>query len=200
MGFSISLIVAAVFGAVGLFGLAQAVLKIPMPQKSVWTLGFGILAANGVCNALYQYGGVYIILMPALIPLQAATETTATLALLIGAYSAMNKDVVSSHWYSLPTGCAPIGMLAQYFPTYYLQAGFFAIFMTYVLLKNRSGKVWVLPFGLAAGSTAVKILGFAVPGVLSTDDLVSALLAASTFILVLLSTGMSVTIGKTKIG
>ena len=35
---------------------------------------------------------------------QAALETTATLALVVGAYSSLHKDSISSHWYSLPTG------------------------------------------------------------------------------------------------
>jgi hypothetical protein len=54
---------------------------------------------------------------------------------VVGAYSSIHKDSVSSHWYSLPTGCAPVGMLAQYFPAYYIQIAFIATFVAYVMVK-----------------------------------------------------------------
>jgi hypothetical protein len=144
-------IIIAVFALAGIAGLVQTGLKVPFPQKWVWFVGFGILAANGICNALYQHGGIFIVLLPVLYPLQSAIETTATLGLVIGAYSALNKNEISSHWYSLPTGfnithiatsrdivfagCTPITMLAQYFPTYYVQIAFVALFAGYVLAK-----------------------------------------------------------------
>lgn len=174
--------------------------QTPFPQKWVWMVGFGIISLHGVCNILYQVGGKFIILMPVLSPLQAAVETTATLALVVGAYSARNRDLISSHWYSLPTGCTPIAMLGQYFPTYYVQCGFIVIFLAYVIVKDRAGMAWALPFGLMLGSTAVKVLGVAIPGVLTSDDLGCALLAVSTFLMICLSTGTSrsVTFGNIK--
>jgi hypothetical protein len=64
----------------------------------------------------------------------------------------MNQDQISSHWYSLPTGernedssllilptgCTPITMLAQYFPTYYVQIGFVALLSAFILIKYCS--------------------------------------------------------------
>lgn len=117
-------------------------------------MGLGVLTAHGLANALYQHGGMFIVLLPVLYPLQAAVETTATLGLVIAAYSALHKNEISSHWYSLPTGianfvyftytclkmqhpigCTPITMLAQYFPTYYIQIAFVGLFLAYVLIK-----------------------------------------------------------------
>mmetsp|Transcript_7316 Transcript_7316/g.12277 ORF Transcript_7316/g.12277 Transcript_7316/m.12277 type:complete len:200 (-) Transcript_7316:186-785(-) len=199
MTFSIALLVYVVFTATAAFGLVSTAIKSPFPQKWVWVLGFGILTANALCNALYQHGGMFVALLPMLYPLMAALETTATLALVVGAYSSLHKDSISSHWYSLPTGCAPITMLAQYFPSYYIQVAFVTVFLAYVLVKERSGVAWVLPFGLFLGSTAVRALGLGAL-VLSADELSAALLAAASLIFALLATGASLQIGKVKLG
>ena len=58
---------------------------------------------------------------------------------------------------------------------------------------------WLLPFGLLLAASAARELNLAV-AVLTTNDLVPALSAAATFLFVLFSSGMSVQIGKTKIG
>jgi hypothetical protein len=70
MGFSVSFLLCAAYALVGSLALIQAAIKIPFPQKWVWVVGFGIIAANGIANALYQYGGMYIVLLPALYPLK----------------------------------------------------------------------------------------------------------------------------------
>lgn len=54
----------------GLFGLFQTITKISFPQKWVWFVGFSIITITGLLNSLYQYGGVYIILLPVLYPLK----------------------------------------------------------------------------------------------------------------------------------
>ena len=34
--------------------------KDSVPQKWVWTMGFTLFACNGICNALYQHGDMYV--------------------------------------------------------------------------------------------------------------------------------------------
>lgn len=58
---------------------------------------------------------------------------------------------------------------------------------------------WLLPFGLLLASSAVREFKLGV-AVLSTNDLSPALSAAAVFLLVIMSGGMSVQIGKTKLG
>ncbi len=66
----LTLLVNVALGFLGLAGVGNTVLKIPFPQKFVWLVGFSLLALNGVCNALYQRGGIYVLLLPALYPIQ----------------------------------------------------------------------------------------------------------------------------------
>lgn len=69
MGFSIALLLYVAFTAVAVYGLLMSALKTPFPQKWVWVVGFGILTANAICNALYQHGGKFTALLPVLYPL-----------------------------------------------------------------------------------------------------------------------------------
>lgn len=129
-----------------------------------------------------------MVLLPVLLPLSSVIETTATLGLLIGAYSFMNKDQISPHWYSLPTGCTPLTMIAQYYPTYYIQMVLVAVFVLYVVIKQRDGMIWLLPFGVLLGSATVRAMSLKVGTALSTDALAGVLLLASTVILTLMCT------------
>lgn len=58
---------------------------------------------------------------------------------------------------------------------------------------------WLPPFGLLVGASVVRELKFSV-AVISTNDLVPALTTAAAFLLVIMSGGMTVQIGKTKLG
>lgn len=68
-----------------------------------------------------------------------------------------------------------------------------------LVCRERSGAVWFLPFGLLMGATAVRVLNIGLL-VLSADELISLLLAASTLCFAVMCTGGSLQIGKLKIG
>jgi hypothetical protein len=57
----------------------------------------------------------------------------------------------------------------------------------------------VFPFVLFLGSTAVRALGLSVL-VLSADELSAVMLTVSTLIFALLATGVSIQVGKVKLG
>jgi hypothetical protein len=179
MAFTVSFLLCAVYAIAGALALAQAIVKIPLPQKWVWIVGFGILAANGIANALYQYGGIYIVLLPALYPLQALLSSLLFLSVLCAPSHTLlppslppslgcsrdnrhsrtcdrclqcdesrsdqlplvfppNRCVLSKTPLEmiLPLlGCTPIAMLAQYFPTYFVQIGFVALLVVFILVK-----------------------------------------------------------------
>lgn len=69
MTFSIALLIYVAFTVVSVYGLAMTSMKSSFPQKWVWIVGFGILSANALCNALYQHGGKFVALLPVLYPL-----------------------------------------------------------------------------------------------------------------------------------
>lgn len=141
-----------------------------------------------------------MILLPVLPILSNALQTTGTLALLVGAYSAINKASISAHWYSLPTGSAPMAMLAQYMPTFYFQIGLTAIFLAYVFVKQPEGKTWVVPFGLlVAASLVTNVAAIPEIPILGKDELHMVLQGAAAFLMAFMATGDGVTIGKTKI-
>lgn len=177
--------------------LVQTAVKIPFPQKWVWTVGFGILFANGLLNFLYQLGGKYVVVLPVLYPLQSAFDTTGTLGLIIGAYSGLHGNTVSSHWYSLPTGCAPLAMVAQYVPTLYMHMTICAVFLAYVFASNAKQKSWVLPTLFLVASAVVRELGISVVG-LTADDLSNIFLAFATLVFLFLATGQPLSVGGKK--
>ena len=53
----------------------------------------------GLANSLYEWGGYWIILLPALYWLKAVVQTTAALALAVSVYSQANGAAISPHWY-----------------------------------------------------------------------------------------------------
>ena len=180
--------------------LGRAVMKVPLPEKWVWFVGFGLLFVHALCNALYQYGGKFVILLPALPILSNALMTTGSLAMAVGAYSSINKASISAHWYSLPTGCAPIAMLAQYVPSFYFQLSFLGIAIVFILLKAKKGKAWVLPLGLLCAASVVNNVN-AVPAfpILGRDELHLCLHAAAALSMAFLCTGDGLVIGKYKL-
>ncbi len=58
----------------------------------------------------------------------------------------------------------------------------------------------MLPFAILLASTAVKVFNITVGALLTANDLNLALLAASTLLLALMSSGQSIQIGKLKLG
>jgi hypothetical protein len=197
---SVTLLVAAAAAATSGLALGRALIKVELPEKWVWFVGFGLLFAHTLANALYQYGGIYVVLMPVLPILSNAFMTTGTLAVAIGAYSSVHKAAISAHWYSLPTGCAPIAMLAQYVPSFYFQLAFLGLIIAYILVKAKDGKAWVMPLGLLAAASVINNVS-AIPAlpVLGPDELHLCLQGAAALLMAFLCTGDGLTIGKTKI-
>jgi hypothetical protein len=92
MTFSVALLVYVAFTAAAGFGLASTALKTPLPQKWVWLVGFGVLAANALCNALYQHGGAFAALLPALYPLMVLLHRS-SLAMYMKACCKLSADM-----------------------------------------------------------------------------------------------------------
>jgi peptidoglycan/LPS O-acetylase OafA/YrhL len=125
---------------------------------------------------------------------------TATIGLVVGAYSSVHSGSVSSHWYSLPTGCAPIAMLAQYVPSYVLQLVFIGAFIAYALITRPGAKAvaYVLPFAVLAGTTVVtEVLKIPLP--FDNDVVHSFATAFAVLFISLIASGTSMKIGKHKI-
>lgn len=107
---------------------------------SIWLIRpqTGLIGVYGLLNVLYQFGGMYVVLFPALFWAKAVLETTGVLALVIASYSYLHQSNISAHWYSLPTGCTPLSMAAQYFPSSYIALALFSAFLGYCgFLKSK---------------------------------------------------------------
>jgi len=130
-----------ILAIVSLVSTGLAALHVPLPEKFLWLLGFGLIALYSLACFLYSLGGIYMILLPALFWLKSVQETTGALALVIASYSTLNKQQISSHWYSLPTGCAPLAMISQYIPSQMIQVVLFSSFLLYCVFLKSQGKL-----------------------------------------------------------
>eukprot|EP00823_Brevimastigomonas_motovehiculus_P006754 TRINITY_DN5680_c0_g1_i1.p1 TRINITY_DN5680_c0_g1~~TRINITY_DN5680_c0_g1_i1.p1 ORF type:complete len:198 (-),score=45.42 TRINITY_DN5680_c0_g1_i1:144-737(-) len=193
----VPLIVYSLYTLLAGFALFRTVVRVPWPQKWVWLVGTFILFIDALANLLYQFGGKFVILLPLLYPIKAAIETTGTLGLVIGAFSAVNHNTISSHFYSLPTGCTPLTMLAAYIPTCYFQFGFIALFAVYLAIKQRAYLHWLLPFIFMILATAVTLSKFEF--ILEAHELAAVALAIASLLLAAVCTGETIEIGKLKI-
>ncbi|GAB5373490.1 hypothetical protein AAMO2058_001756300 [Amorphochlora amoebiformis] len=140
---ALTMLTAILLLSVASTGLVRAILKIPLPEKWPWVVFYGLLTLDGLGNALYQYGGRYVVLLPFLFPLRSAVCVTGTIGLGIAVYSSVHKAQINPHWYSLPTGCAPVAMLAQYISPVYFQGFILAITMGFLAFK-KIGKEYLL--------------------------------------------------------
>jgi hypothetical protein len=177
----------ALTGASG-FAAARAVSRVPLPAKWPWGLGLGLVFVYCLAAALYEWGGRFVALLPAFWPLKAAIHTTGSLALAVGAYSAVQgPDKISAQWFALPTGSAPLSMVYQYVSPHYISAVFLGAALAFCFSRQSP---FVAPLAAAlAAVVAGDFVGAAVPGLLTVDQLQFSLLAAAAVAFSVLATG-----------
>eukprot|EP00298_Acanthocystis_sp_HF-20_P026843 c4675_g1_i1.p1 GENE.c4675_g1_i1~~c4675_g1_i1.p1 ORF type:complete len:201 (+),score=62.18 c4675_g1_i1:54-656(+) len=197
----ISFLLSTVFALASTFAWIRTSLKVPLPEKWTWFIGLGLVALYAIATALYATGGKYTALIVVLFPLQSTLETTGALALAIASYSSLHDAKISSHWFSLPTGCAPLAMASQYVPSYYIQLAIFVSFLIYSLgakFTHAPSQKFVIPFTLLVGATVVRALGASFL-VLSAENVYNISYSLGTVLLSFLATKDSLQIGKKKI-
>jgi hypothetical protein len=157
-------------GALSLAGLGLGALKGPgFPQRTVWLIFFLCALADLGGNALYSLGGMYTALFPVLFWTAALYKTTGALALAVGVYAAAHDGNVSSHWYSLPSGCTFLAQLAQFFPAAAVMAGIVGLSSVAVLggvggaSSSLGKKLAPIALALTAVTVAEDLVGFVVP-------------------------------------
>jgi hypothetical protein len=159
----LTFVVNVIFTVVALLGLVLTVKDFPFPQKFTWFVSFFVFFTYGLLHTLYELGGRYIVLFPALFVITSVVQTTGILALCISIYSHVNENKISAHWYSLPTGASPLTMLTQYVPSHIIQVSIVALFAGYFAMSHlEKGKFYILGLVLIAGSHFVgtKLDGF----------------------------------------
>eukprot|EP01080_Neovahlkampfia_damariscottae_P008598 gene8598-423_t len=152
-----------IFTLVALSGVLLTVKLFPFPQKFTWVLSFFIFFVYGLLHSLYEFGGRFIVLFPALYIITTVVQTTGILALCISIYSHLNDNNISAHWYSIPTGASPISMASQYVPGHLIQVAIVSIAVTFFGLKHfEKGKFFIVGLILFAVSHFVgtKLDGF----------------------------------------
>jgi hypothetical protein len=159
----LTFVVNVIFTIVASLGIILTIKDFPFPQKFTWFVSFIIFFTYGLSHTLYELGGRYLILFPALFVITSILQTTGILALCISIYSHLNENKISAHWYSLPTGASPLTMLTQYVPSHIIQVSIVALFATYFAVSHlEKGKFYILGLTLIAGSHFVgtKLDGF----------------------------------------
>eukprot|EP00727_Mastigamoeba_balamuthi_P007340 m51a1_g3226 hypothetical protein (192) ;mRNA; f:87705-88427 len=151
--------VAVVLACASLLGVGCAATRVPFPEKATWLVFFLVSLANGLCHALYQWGGYFVLLFPALFWIQVVQETTGSLALSVSLYSRANQAKISAHWYSLPTGSSSLAMLCKYFPAKWLQVAYLVPVIAYVLAKAPHARRSIAPAVALAVASPLAIYG-----------------------------------------
>jgi hypothetical protein len=95
----LTFVVNVIFTVVALLGLVLTVKDFPFPQKFTWFVSFFVFFTYGLLHTLYELGGRYIVLFPALFVITSVVQTTGILALCISIYSHVNENKISAHWY-----------------------------------------------------------------------------------------------------
>eukprot|EP01113_Clastostelium_recurvatum_P011948 TRINITY_DN16153_c0_g1_i2.p1 TRINITY_DN16153_c0_g1~~TRINITY_DN16153_c0_g1_i2.p1 ORF type:complete len:211 (-),score=8.00 TRINITY_DN16153_c0_g1_i2:46-678(-) len=200
-------LIQACAAACACLSLILLVIKVPFPEKFVWGVGVGIHALHAVLSTLYSTGSTYNMLFPILFWSQALQDTTGALALAIACYSFINKQRISAHWYSLPTGCSWLAMLSQYILPPHIKLGCICVTLVYILYANQSevnfkqGRQLVVPLLLLVCSGVAELYAsrtVIVPKILTGRSASFLMQAASLLILAFAVTGNTIT-GRKKI-
>jgi hypothetical protein len=138
-----SFIIDVLITTVGILGTLSFLVDVPFPPKYTWFVTFLIFTVYGLLHTLYEIGGRYIVLYPVLFILTTVVQTTGVIALCISVYSEVNDNKISSHWYAIPTGCAPLAMITQYIPSHIVQAFFVGVTVLYLLIQQEKKNIIV---------------------------------------------------------